>query len=162
MIVNRNILQKKYLMTGTIKYILLCLILLGYSNIYAEVYKWVDKDGHTHYGEKPPGEGASTVDIDTHPDIDENVEKHNKERGKLLEIYEEERKMKEDKKQQAEKEEKELREKCAALENELKDMKQTGLVFYDLDENGERRYISEKELAARVDQMQKKYDKYCN
>ena len=148
-------------MTGINKNLLLCLVLLGSFNIYAEVYKWVDKDGHTHYGEKPQGDGASIVDIDNNPDVDENVEKHNIEREKLLQIYEEERKMKEEKKQQAETKEKELREKCAKLENELKDMKQTGLVFYDLDENGERKYISEKELAVRIDQMQEKYDKYC-
>lgn len=149
-------------MTGIIRNILLCLMLLGTFNVHAEVYKWVDKGGHTHYGEKPQGDGASVVDIDTNPDIDDNVEKHNKERDKLLEIYDEERKMKEEKRQQAEKEAKELREKCAKLENELKDMTQTGLVFYDLDENGERRYIPEKELAARIEKMQKQYDEYCN
>jgi len=148
-------------MARTIIIILACIELFGSVNTGAEVYKWVDKDGHTHYGENPQGDGASIVDIDTEPDLDENVDKHNKEREKLLKIYEEERQMKEEQKLQSEKEEKELREKCAKLENELKDMKQTGLVFYDLDENGERRYISEEELATQIDQMQKKYDKYC-
>ena len=148
-------------MIWAINITLVCLVLFGTVNTGAEVYKWIDKDGHTHYGEKPQGENASIVDIDTDPVVDKNVEKHNKEREKLLKIYEEEREMKEVQKLQTEKEEKELREKCTKLENELQDMKQTGLVFYDLDENGERRYISEEELATRINQMQKRYDKYC-
>ena len=149
-------------MTWNIKTTLACLVLFIYFNAGAEVYKWIDEDGHTHYGEKPGGNTASVVPINTDSGADENTEIHNKEREKLLKIYEEEREIKEEQKQQAEKEEKDRKEKCAELENDLKDMKQAGLVFYDLDENGERKYISEKELAARINQMQEQYEKYCN
>jgi hypothetical protein len=148
-------------MIWTLKNSLLCLVLLAPVCVCAEIYKWVDEEGRTHYGEKPQGEGASKISVDSNPDIDENLEIHNQKRDKLLKIYEEERNMKEEKKQQAEKEERELREKCIALENELKEMQQSGVVFYDLDENDERKYISEQELAAQIEQMQRQYDKYC-
>ena len=149
-------------MTWNMKNVMVFLALFMCFNTGAEVYKWVDKDGHTHYGEKPEGNDASVVPIESPPGPDENTEIHNKEREKLLKIYEEEREIKEEKKQQSEKEEKELREKCAELENELKDMKQAGVVFYDLDENGERKYISDKELTARIAQLQQQYDEHCN
>jgi len=148
-------------MTVTVNITLVFLILLGPVCASAEVYKWVDEEGRTHYGEKPQGNGASKMNIDANPEIDENVESQNIERDKLLKIYEEERQVKEEKKQQAEKERKELGEKCTALENQLQDYRQTGIRFYDLDNKGERVYISEEELAARIDQMQKQYDKYC-
>lgn len=149
-------------MIWNLKNVMLCLALFICFDAGAEVYKWIDKDGHTHYGEKPEGNDASVVPIESTPGPDENTEMHNKEREKLLKIYEEEREMKEEKKQQEEKEAKELRGKCAELENELKDMKQAGVVFYDLDENGERKYLSDKELAARISKLQAQYDEHCN
>ncbi|TNG01645.1 MAG: DUF4124 domain-containing protein [Gammaproteobacteria bacterium] len=33
-------------------------LLLGSSLVYAEMYKWVDKQGKTHFSDKPPAEGA--------------------------------------------------------------------------------------------------------
>jgi len=34
-------------------------IVLAMSAVHAQVYKWVDKDGRTHYGEKPPDDVKS-------------------------------------------------------------------------------------------------------
>ena len=127
----------------------------------AEIYKWVDEDGRIHYGEKPPVEDASKVDIREAPKVDDSLKQQSIDQQKLLEIYEEERKLKKEEKLKAEKEKAELKQQCQSLENNLKDLKQGGLSFYDLDEKGERTYLSAEELATHIKKLQDDYDKYC-
>lgn len=126
----------------------------------AEVYKWVDEHGHTHYGEKPPVADAQKIQI-REVTIDETIEIHNQQREKLLQIYEEERNLKQEEKVKAEKLKAEKEQHCQNLENELKNYQQGGYVYYDLDEKGERKYLSETELSAHIKKLQTDYDKYC-
>jgi hypothetical protein len=127
----------------------------------AGIYKWVDEEGRTHYGEKPPVEDASKVNIRDVPKIDDSLKQQSIDQQKLLEIYEEERKQKKEEKLKAEKEMAERKKQCQYLASELSDLKQGGVAFYDLDEKGERKYYSEAELAAYIDTKQKEYDKNC-
>lgn len=127
----------------------------------AEVYKWVDEHGHTHYGEKPPVEDASKIEIKEAPTVDDALKQQSIDQEKLLQIYEEERSLKKEEKLKAEKEKAERKQQCLSLANNLRDLQQGGLSFYDLDEKGERIYLSEAELSAHISKLQKDYDKYC-
>ncbi|OGT64416.1 MAG: hypothetical protein A2993_05130 [Gammaproteobacteria bacterium RIFCSPLOWO2_01_FULL_47_190] len=129
-------------------------------NIHAEVYKWVDEHGYTHYGEKPPDANAQKIQI-REITVDESIEIHNQQREKLLRIYEEERNLKKEEKLKAEKLKAEKEQHCQNLENELIKYQQGGFVYYDLDEKGERKYLSEAELSAHISKLQKYYDKNC-
>ena len=126
----------------------------------AEVYKWVDEHGFTHYGEKPPDANAQKIQI-REITVDESIEIHNQQREKLLRIYEEERNLKKEEKLKAEKLKAEKEQHCQNLENELIKYQQGGFVYYDLDEKGERKYLSEAELSAHISKLQKYYDKNC-
>ncbi len=53
---------------------LLAVALVGAGPAAAEVYKWVDKDGRTHYGDRSPRDGAEVVGIDAGPDAAERRE----------------------------------------------------------------------------------------
>ncbi len=127
----------------------------------AEIYKWVDEDGRVHYGEKPPVEDASKIEIKESPKVDDSFQQQSIDQQKLLQIYEEERNLKKEEKLKAEKEKAELKQQCQSLANNLNDLKQGGLSFYDLDEKGERKYLSAEELAAHIKKLQDDYDKYC-
>ena len=127
----------------------------------AGVYKWVDEEGRTHYGEKPPVENASKLEIKDTPNADDSFKQQSIDQQKLLEIYEEERILKKEEKLKAEKEKEERKKQCQYLASELSDLKQGGVAFYDLDEKGERKYYSEAELVAYIDTKQKEYDKNC-
>ena len=141
--------------------ILACIVTaLFLSTVNAEVYKWVDENGRTYYGEKPPVDDASKIDIKESPGTEDNVVKPGVDRDKLLEIYEEERKQKKEQKLQAEKERKEKEKYCMELKNDIKDV-QRGGSFYELDEKGERKYLSEDVVAKRKKEMQDEYSKYC-
>ena len=126
----------------------------------AEVYKWVDEHGQTHYGEKPPDADAQKIQI-REITVDESIEIHNQQREKLLRIYEEERNLKQEEKLEAEKLKAEREQHCQNLENEFIKYQQGGHVYYDLDEKGERIYLSEAELSDHMKKLQKDYDKYC-
>ena len=151
-------------MTVNMKWIFAILLILVTVwlplNIHAEVYKWVDEHGFTHYGEKPPDANAQKIQI-REITVDESIEIHNQQREKLLRIYEEERNLKKEEKLKAEKLKAEKEQHCQNLENELIKYQQGGFVYYDLDEKGERKYLSEAELSAHISKLQKYYDKNC-
>ncbi len=50
----------------------LCALLSG--PLAAEVYKWVDENGRTHYGEHPPA-NASAIYVDVRPNLMEGLKK---------------------------------------------------------------------------------------
>src|SRR5690606_37982729 len=127
----------------------------------AEIYKWVDEDGRVHYGEKPPVEDASKIEIKESPKVDDSFQQQSIDQQKLLQIYEEERNLKKEEKLKAEKEKAELKQQSQTLVNKLNDLKKGSLTSYDLDEKGERKYLSAEELAAHIKELQDDYDKYC-
>ena len=49
-----------------------CALLSG--PLAAEVYKWLDEDGNTHYGEHPPA-NASAIYVDVRPNLAEGLKK---------------------------------------------------------------------------------------
>ena len=128
---------------------------------YAEVYKWVDEHGQTHYGEKPPEGEATEIKIQDTPGADASMHKQYEERDKLLKIYEEERNIKEEEKRKAEEQARKQAEKCREVENELKDIHQGHVVYYTTDDKGERRYLSDAELDQRARKFQEQYNQHC-
>jgi len=140
------------------------LVFLGFfvPNIaVAEVYKWVDEEGRTHYGEKPPVDDASRIEIEESPQIEDSLNQQSIEQQKLLQIYEEERKLKKEEKLKADQEKAERTKQCQILAGDLSDLQQGGMVFYDLDEKGERKFLSETEVSEQIKKLQADYDKYC-
>ncbi len=130
-----------------------------------EVYKWVDENGRTHYGEKPPAADAEEMKIKSSASpadsSGKSPEEINAERERLLKVYEEERQQKEEEKLEQENRQAELREKCMELENKLQDMKEGGAQYYRVDESGKRQYVSDEELQKRIQTMQELYNKEC-
>ncbi len=53
-------------------YLVACMLLSG--PLAAEIYKWVDEEGVTHYGEHPPA-NASAIYVDVRPNIIDGVKK---------------------------------------------------------------------------------------
>ena len=142
-------------------YILLIFLIYTPFPGSAEVYKWVDEHGQTHYGEKPPAANAAEVKIQDAPGVDESVQKRNEESDKLLKVYEEERNIRNEEKQKAEEKERKRAEECMIAENDLRDMQQQGLAYYELDDKGKRKYLSDTELKQRIKELQEQYNLHC-
>lgn len=73
---------------------LLILCILNLSSVYAEVYKWTDKNGNVHYSDQK-NENADEIDL-TLEEVDKKKSSSNREqqRKKLLEAMKEDREQK--------------------------------------------------------------------
>jgi len=141
----------------------LCLMLPGAAT--AEIYKWTDQQGQVHYGEKAGDDGSETIVLPKHSKQPaapthtekqrlENIRKWNAARQK--ERNRKKQKSAEQKEQQAEK-----NKHCNTLKNDLVDMERGGIAWYNLNEAGERVYISEQEIEARKTETRKAIKKNC-
>lgn len=146
-------------MQNVLFFLNLLVAIFYHAGVSAEAYKWKDENGQTHYGEKPESAGAAEVHIQGNPPVDADVRQRNEEREKMLKVYDEERNIRQDEKHKADEKVRKKMEKCHIAENALKDMQQGRI--YDIDEKGERRYLSDTELARRVQKLQEQYRQHC-
>ncbi|MDZ7661317.1 DUF4124 domain-containing protein [Thiohalophilus sp.] len=130
----------------------------------AEVYKWTDEQGRVHYGDRPPEEGASSVDVDPGPasgsPIPGDAERREKTR-RLLRAYEEERRVKQQREQRQEAEAAERHKRCAWARDRLRRYKQAGRL-YDLDEAGNRRILADSQRQQAEAQAARDVEKWCD
>ena len=132
----------------------------------AEIYKWVDEKGQTHYGEKPQGKSSEQIHVperesgtaQPHSDEQERLERIKK----WVDARQKEREKA--KQQQAELKEKraEKKKQCDELRRELRDMELGGVQWYRLDEAGNRQFYSDEEIEARKVQMRETIKKNCD
>jgi len=115
---------------------------------HGEIYKWVDKHGHTHYGEKPPeNKKSKQIQLRNEPVrsvAKDKVEKNPAETKTRLEKQEKLiRALSDDRKQKKEQREKQQRmakqrvRNCANAKDNLRRYQSSGSV-YKLDDKGNR------------------------
>lgn len=146
------------------KYILLFMLWLPVI-ASAEVYKWTDAHGKTHYGDRPTA-NAKPINIEAKPDSagsngKNSADDNRKSIDNWLKARDEERAIKKREDAILAKEKAAQRQKCAAMKNDLRDREQGGVVWYDLDEAGKRRYYSDKEIAAQIEDLKKLIRQQC-
>lgn len=120
----------------------MALALLGASPHAAEVYKWVDKNGKTHFGDKPPPHvtGAETLDVRPAPTSGNHAPSdaaRRARRQRLLDDYAEQRSEKKLAAEKKKQQEQERKRRCAQARDNLENMRNASYL-YDLDDKGER------------------------
>lgn len=128
---------------------------------HAEIYKWVDEQGRTHYGDKPHANSES-VNVKSSPEQSNiNVPADRLEKQKrFLRAREIERAQK---RQADEKEKREaaLRQRnCARAKHELQ-RQTTATGLYRLNEKGERVFLSFEERTKAEKQTRAAIKKWC-
>lgn len=131
------------------------------------VYKWIDADGVTHYGHRPPGAGAAAQQIDlpekraaaatAAPGYEEQLERINRR----LRVYEEERRLKQEHQTEARERKTRRDQHCARLRAHVSDYETRGGTWYELDDQGNRRYLDDRHLAERIRQLHEAIDQRC-
>ncbi len=138
---------------------LLCLSSLGFAS---KIYKWTDSEGNTHYGERPPNQQATQINVpktSVHTSTPPPVNQH-EATSKLLDAFAKERK---DKKEAAKKAvaKKEHQDKnCFNAKRRVVSLKLGGRQ-YDITDQGERRFFSDADIQTRLVEAQKIADKWC-
>lgn len=135
----------------------------------AEVYRWVDEHGKTHFSDKPIGKNSESITIKQQPKLGNGAPTTKTPASspdlqqKLLDAYSDRRKLKEQeqKKQEHEKQQVEAhKKKCAKAKDYL--ARTEGSRIFDVDQNGERIYRSDTEIDASRAVIQSDINKYCN
>jgi len=147
---------------------LLVVLLLAVSCppvIAGDIYKWVDVDGQTHYGERSSGSNATLVDVPQRnttsaPSGTDQQRRNNIQ--KWVDARQQEREQEKQEQEELKVKRAAIKRKCDSLRNELKDMEVGHIAWYRLDEAGNRVYYTDEEVEARRRSMRKEIKQHCS
>ena len=147
----------------TNKFLMFFLLFSCATLAYGEVFKWVDEQGNTHYGDKPnDNQSATQLNIaepgskKVLPDDEDRDER----RRRLADVMQEDRlKKKEEKKKELE-QKNELDKKCVYAKDRLRQAEDAGRM-YQLDKEGNRNFISDEQRQASIDNFRAEIQKHC-
>ena len=163
--------MKTIIKTGskTIAALATVICLLTVSSANAEIYKWTDADGNVHYGDRPVGDGMSEnaqVEVvavasrrTSVERVQETIDAGLARRSAADEARSEReaaRKEAEDARAEAE----DRAEKCTAYRARLEKFV-TSRRLYRMDDNGERQYLDDTQMATAREQVQQRVEEYC-
>lgn len=130
------------------------------SNVQAAVYKWVDKDGVTHYSQSPPPAGTEGQTIAPPPTVD--TQGAQKKLQDTQEMLDKNRKQREDEAKEEQKKQAEMQARedaCHKAEVKLLSFQRPRVNFVDKD--GTRRRATEEERQRELSKTQAYIDKNC-
>lgn len=132
------------------------------------IYKWVDKDGVVHYGERPPTDNATEMKIRANRRLTEpgNQATNNRpgntaeERDRMSKAMEGDRLAREETRKKQMQEAKKRAMQCARARDILRTYERARSL-YRLDEKGNRNTLSDSARQAEIGRMQAKISKWC-
>lgn len=144
---------------------IICLGVLGIAvPALAEVYRWVDSEGKTHYGDHAPQElrdKATPMNIKTgSTEIDPDAEKARQQMRSIEEGRQRERAFAVQKAAQEQQRREQLAQRCKSLQSEIRD-DQSAAVFYRYDDSGNRVLWTAEERLAYRDKLHALKQAYC-
>ncbi|WP_448682936.1 DUF4124 domain-containing protein [Pseudomonas nicosulfuronedens] len=140
------------------------LLALAPTVMAAQVYKWVDAQGITHFGAQPPeGTDAATVNTNSAPPkASSNFPPPATTKPTLPPSEDEKQKAADEKvRQEVAQQEAERLKQCDKLRNDVAQLKNNPRIRVD-DGNGELRRITEEERQARIAGSEKSIRENCN
>lgn len=145
---------------------ILILLLLAGGQVGAAVYKWVDEKGQVHYSNRPQGDDARELKIrdqriNTTPGASpETAQQRLEKQRKFIEAERQEKEaIQEEKLKQREKEQKRERQ-CHQARDYLANISGSG-VLYDLDEKGQRVYLTEEQKGKAIEAARRDVEQLC-
>ena len=127
---------------------------------YAEIYKWIDEQGKVHYGDKAV-EDSKEIDVNIsnrgHLKVNESREK---KRRKLLKAFDDDRQRENKEKAKKKKKKKKLKRNCAISKDRLR-VYERASSLYDIDKNGNKVVLSNKEREKTLTELRKSINKHC-
>ena len=154
---------------------LLIILMLAYTNTFAAINKWVDAQGHVHYSDQPPPSNAKAETLRSTSDSDGNTATASSAPAatsapsapKTIAEREAELKKSQKAKQEAankalqkQAEEDAKKANCATSQQSLRTL-QEGIRMVEVDANGERSYMDDKQRQERIAKAQQDVATYC-
>ncbi len=139
-------------------------LLISNTSYSADIYKWIDKDGTVHFGDKPDHQHNSATLYTVPKNNSANVSYTNKERAlkqkKLLDSFEAQRRIK--KQQQSKKREqaKVRQYNCKVSKDKLIRYQKSSRI-YSRNELGEKMFLSDEQRLKEIKLMKQQTEKWC-
>lgn len=147
---------------------IVCMCMLTIAPVGAEIYKWVDKDGNVHYGDKPPdtdreshqakelhipGQKNNTTD-------NENTANRQEYQQKLLEAMQTKRQQKKQEAGKIAQEREQAKQNCVKAKDLLRSYEEAGFL-YDLNDKGERVVLTDERRKQATENAKLEVGKWC-
>ncbi|ODM33839.1 hypothetical protein A6779_02575 [Marinobacter adhaerens] len=128
----------------------------------AGVYKWIDANGQTHFGDRPPTQAESSeVKVNSAPaSVDVDARERHQKMTEFLDQQQEEREARQAANAKAEQKAEKQAEQCKKLRARLKFLASVS-TFYNINAQGERVYVNEAENAQIREDFREKVRKTC-
>jgi len=145
--------------------ILLAVLLMAICcNVHAKkIYKWVDENGKTHYGDSaPPNTGmAHEIHIPKTPEVDAAVNTRKERTERLLDAYAQDRNEKRESRETAIGEKKTRQANCEKARASQYKYQHVSTIYQE-DENGNRVNLTDEQYAEFMTELQDAVDKWCS
>ena len=127
------------------------------SGYAGKVYKWTDESGIIHYGDKrPSGTQTETLRVESHAS---SVRTSPQDQLKALEEQQKRAGMAENELKKEEQAKKQTQARCEQAKSNLLTIENNSRIR--IEENGELRYMTPKEITAKKDEMSKIVNEAC-
>ncbi len=141
----------------------LILIIAAANPADAEVYRWVDKQGKVHFGDRPTSARAQLFKLKKNPQhansTAPNAAQHQITQQRMLDMYRQERERKKAAKKKHKEDAKKMAQRCADARDNLRQYERSRL--YRNLPNGERQYLSDKERERSISNLKNKIKHNC-
>lgn len=138
--------------------------ILGFALAFsalAQVYRWTDEEGKTHFGDRPPRDREAEDIGDNTQSV--NVDGSGQEREKLKRLFApetaEEKQLRRQREQQALSEQRQRQTRCENAQKELRFIKEER--FYLVDEEGNTDNVSETKRQQLVAELTAAIQRHC-
>ena len=127
-----------------------------------KIYKWVDENGKTHYGDNARSNSgiAQEIHVPKTPAVDASVNTRKERTERLLGAFKQERDEKRDSRQAAAEEKKKRVANCAAAETSQYKYEHVS-TLYKTDADGNRVNLTDEEYAKAMADLQTEVDRWC-
>jgi hypothetical protein len=147
--------------------LLLILSMLASANTFAAVNKWVDAQGQVHYSDQPPPPEAKAETLRSTSDTEAAAGASGVTAPKTIAEREAELKKAQQAKQEAADKSTQkqaaadaVKANCATAQQNLRTLQQ-GIRMVEVDANGERSYMDDKQRQQRIEKTQQDIGSYC-
>ena len=139
----------------------ICVVCIFFSTgLKAEIYKWVDDQGDTHYGDKPVKD-SQEINVDTDKKGHITPAKHREEkRRNLLETYDDDNARRAEKDAKNKKKKDDLKRRCERTKDQLRRYERARYI-YDYDKDGNKIILSDDQRAKDTNSLRQSIKKNC-
>lgn len=136
--------------------------LLMTFTVHAQIYKWVDENGQTHYSQQPPASGeAQQIDVPPPPPVDPEAAQEEVE--ELIEQQEAAEQAEQEAREQAqqEAEQQAIREENCRIARQNLEQYQNNPGRRVMDEEGNVTRLREEDRQQKMQEFQQQIDEFC-